>query len=124
MSDEAAQHKMRFGLIKAYVGSNLVFKHTDNVKREHQVRDHAHYPSAKGSYHCFHCNRGWESEEAMRKDHPEHRKMIRDEEKHLYAFWSLDQQDTGSQDEKGKPILTKGLAHVVGFLSDTEHPDL
>lgn len=121
MSDEI---KMRYGLIKAYVGSNLVMRHADGVKREHAVLDHAHHPAAKGGFFCFACNRSWPTEELLRKDHPEQRKMVKQEEKHLYAFWSTDQQETGDQDDKGKPILKKGLGHVVGFLSDVEHPEL
>ncbi len=109
--------KPRYGTMKIRIGSNHVVSGPDGIKRQFQTRDISRFASkAKYVCVCFRCNKQWENEAALLMDHPENRILEKQEEEHVYGFWSLVYTDF-TEPKKGETI---DYTRIIGLMSDEE----
>lgn len=80
----------RFGLMMARIGSSHTIKNPDGVVRQFKVRDKSRYPKAECVVVCLKCNKEFLSVEELIADHADERILKKQQEKHVYVFWSED----------------------------------
>ena len=102
--------KPRYGLMMARIGSNHNIKLADGIVRSYKVKDKTRHPKVKCVALCLGCNKKHATLEELIADHPDEVILRRQEEKHVYAFWSDDPIDAKDKDP----------AKVVGLLSTEE----
>lgn len=101
----------RLGLIKLRIGAALTVRGADGQARQFTTRDKRRHPDVKAACRCFNCGVTYPSEKALIAAHPETAIMVRQQEVHLYAWWSDEPSDKDDASNAGK---------VLGLLSDEE----
>lgn len=112
---------IRYGLIKIRIGSTHMVKGPDGKKRYYVVVDKSRHLSLNAVCVCFECKQTWSTEEELKAAHPEEREMRKNEEKHVYGWWS-------EEIDAEKPEKTNGKKksdgpdpdRFIGLLSDVE----
>lgn len=116
------EKKARFGLIKVRIDSHHVLKSPDGRQRQFRVLDKRRYPKAKLTCVCLYCKKSWQDEETLLAEHPETYEMEKNEETHIYAFWSDDPLEPSSNEDKKIAAKEDELAvksgKVLGLLSN------
>jgi len=95
----------RLGLLKVPVGSAHMVKGKDGVGRYFDTADRSRFPKAKTVCRCLTCNKDFPTEDALIEAHPSEAVLVRQNEKHVYGFWSDDP-------------MTKDSEAPIGLLSD------
>jgi hypothetical protein len=117
--------KVRFGLIKVFIGSDHVIKGPDGLNRQFKVRDKSKFPKVECQCVCLTCNKAFEDEETLLAEHPENRIMTKQQEKHVYAWWSTKPVIAAVADvkaEKDKKVVVD-YTNIIGLMSDEEMPN-
>lgn len=107
----------RYGLMMARIGTNHVIKNSDGVVRQFKVRDKSRHPTAKCVAVCLHCNQKFQTVEDLIADHPDEAILRKQQEKHVYVFWSEDPVDKTEKSDKDKKL---GFDKILGLLSTEE----
>lgn len=102
--------KPRFGLVPLKIGADLIIKGKDNVRRQFRALDYKRFAKVKAVLRCFTCKTDYPDLDELHAAHPDHAAMARDEETHLFAYWSDEQQTKDSKDP----------SNVYGLLSNEE----
>lgn len=102
--------KPRFGLMMVRIGSTHNIKSPDGIVRVYKVKDKTRHMKAKCVAVCLFCQKKWDTVEDLVSAHPETYIMVKQEEKHVYAYWSDEPIDKADKDP----------AKVLGFLSTEE----
>ena len=118
-----ASKKRRLGLMKARIGSRHVIKGPDGVARSCTVREKIRFSKVATTCVCLSCKKTFETEEELIEAHPDTQVMRKQEESHVYAWWSVDpvvkavEPETKDPKAKAPPI---DWGKIVGLLSDEE----
>jgi hypothetical protein len=119
--------------MKLRIGTNHVVRCPDKVIRQYKVRDKRLHPYAKTVAICLFCKEQWPTEQELLAAHPETNIMVKQEEPHVWGYWSDDPVNPPDKTEekpeaKAKKPEANGKAdekkfdpsNVLGFLSDEE----
>lgn len=112
ISNPKGTRKPRFGCVKILIDTRHNVKGPDGQIRCFQVRDKSRLSeSTKLTAVCLKCNKTYKSVDDLLRTHPSEQVMRKQEETHLYGWWSDDIAD------KEKP---ESPTNVVGLVSDLE----
>lgn len=110
--------KPRYGTFKIKIGSNHIIKTQDGIQRQFKVRDKSRHPKANVVCVCLYCKKTFADEETLLSEHPENRILEKQEEAHVYGWWSDDPIEPSTDEKQNKLAVKSGK--VLGLLSDEE----
>lgn len=120
MQRPGAAKKKRTGLFKALIGSRHIIKGPDGKNRSFTVKEKMRHSRAKMVCVCLLCKKTWPDEAELIAAHPETTTMRKQEEAHVYAWWSEDAivpVEVKADKDTKKPL---DPMNIIGLLSDEE----